>query len=326
MKKRSKVIAIALCLCVFGTMALGSGSSDSGKDKEITSVTNVSEKESASETPAEAFAESTQAETAEEKVEESTPAAEPASQKVSIDERVLYDADNIKITASSLGDSWAGPTLKLLIENNSDRSVTVQARNASVNGFMVETMMSADVAAGKKANDELTFLTSGLEECGIDTIAVMEFSLHIFDSEDWTDITETDSFTIETSAAANYTQEVDDSGEVLVETNGIKIVGKGLSADDSVWGPGLILYIENNSDQNITVQVRDVSVNGYMVESMMSEDVTIGKKAITAVQFFSSDLEENQITDITDVELYFHVFNLESWDTIYDSDVINIAF
>lgn len=326
MKKRSKVIAIVLCLCVFGAMALGSGSSDSGKDKEITSVTNVSEKESASETPAEASAESAPAETAEEKVEESTPAAEPASQKASIEERVLYDADNIIVTATSLGDNWAGPALKLLIENNSDRSVTVQARNASVNGFMVDTMMSADVAAGKKANDELIFLTSGLEECGIDTIAVMEFSLHIFDSEDWSDIKDTEIYTIETSAAANYTQEVDDSGEVLVETSGIKIVGKGLSADDSFWGPGLILYIENNSDQNITVQVRDVSVNGYMVEAMMSEDVVNGKKAITAVQFFSSDLEENQITDITDVELYFHVFNLESWDTIYDSDVINIAF
>lgn len=35
---------------------------------------------------------------------------------------------------------------------------------------------------------------------------------------------------------------------------------------------------------------------------------------------------KNAITDITGVELYFHIFNLESWDTIFDSDVITISF
>ena len=69
-----------------------------------------------------------------------------------------------------------------------------------------------------------------------------------------------------------------------------------------------------------------MSVNGFMVDSSMSEDVVAGKKAMSAVQFFSTDLEENSIDDITDVELYFHIFNLESWDTIFDSDVISISF
>ena len=31
---------------------------------------------------------------------------------------------------------------------------------------------------------------------------------------------------------------------------------------------------------------------------------------MSAVQFFSTDLEENSIEDITDVELYFHIFDL----------------
>jgi hypothetical protein len=129
-----------------------------------------------------------------------------------------------------------------------------------------------------------------------------------------------------TSIAETYTQTVDDSGDILVDSNGVKIVAKGLSSDSSFWGPGVILYIENNSQQDITVQVRDVSVNGFMVDSTMSEDVVVGKKAISAVQFFSSDLEENSITDITEVELYFHIFDLNSWETIFDSDVINITF
>lgn len=245
---------------------------------------------------------------------------------VSIEEQIIYDANDIKITATGLDDSWYGTELKLLIENNSSQDITVQARNANVNGYMVTTSMSADVAAGKKANDSLTFETTSLKDCGIETMATMEFYFVIIDSESFEDIYNTDVITINTSVAEGYTQTYDDSGEVLAEVNGIKIVSKGLSEKDSFWGPGLIVYIENNSDQDITVQARDVSINGFMVDPSMSEDVVAGKRAITAVQFFDSDLEDNGIETINDLELYFTIFNQESWDEIANTDVINLSF
>lgn len=308
MKKRTKVLAVMLCLTLFAAMAIGSGSSDSGEDKEVSGVTTSDNS----------------ADTTDDSTGTETPDAD--AEEIAIEEQVLYDANDIKITATGLEEGWMGTELKLLIENNSSQSITVQTRNASVNGYMVDTLLSSDVASGKKANDSLTFETSGLNECGIKSIATMEFYFHIIDSESWDDIIDTDVISIDTSIAENYTQTVDDSGEVLVDSNGVKVVAKGLSADGSFWGPGVILYIENNSEQDITVQVRDVSVNGFMVDSTMSEDVVAGKRAISAVQFFSSDLEENSITDITDVELYFHIFDLDSWETIFDSDMINITF
>lgn len=305
MRKKTKCFAAALCMLLFASMALGSGSSDSGEDKQIASVENGS---SGAETDV------------------SSETDEKDNNEVTVEEQVLYDENDIKITATGLEDSMLGTELKLLIENNSSKSITVQAGNANVNGYMVPTMMSADVASGKKANNSLTFETSGLKDCGIEQIATMEFYFHIFDSESWDEIVDTNVITINTSIADGYVQNYDDSGDILVDTNGIKIVGKGLSASDSFWGPGLILYIENNSDKNVTIQVRDVSVNGFMVDSSMSEDVVGGKKAISAVQFFSTDLEENGIEDITDVELYFHIFDAESWDTIVDTDVISVKF
>ena len=245
---------------------------------------------------------------------------------VTIEEQVLYDANDIKITATGLDDSWYGTELKLLIENNSSQDITVQARNANVNGYMVTTSMSADVAAGKKANDSLTFETTSLKDCGIETMATMEFYFVIIDSKSFEDIYNTDVITINTSAADGYTQTYDDSGEVIAEVNGIKIVSKGLSEEDSFWGPGLVVYIENNSDQDITIQARDVSINGFMVEPSMSEDIVAGRRAITAVQFFDTDLEDNGIETINDLELYFTIFNQESWDEIANTDVINLSF
>ena len=317
MKKKTKILLIALFLVVVVLIAFGGGESDSGADKEIAKVSTGSQTEDEEMVKTE--------EALSEEAESSDNSSAPSSE-VTIEEQVLYDENSIKITALGMEDGLFGTELKLLLENNSDKSITVQARNANVNGFMVSTMMSVDIAAGKKANDSLTFETSGLKDCGIESIVTMEFFFHIFDTESWDTIVDTDVITINTSIASTYTQAVDDSGEILVEEGGVKIVGKGLSDDDSVWGPGVILYIENNSEKDVTVQVRDVSINGFMVDSSMSTDIVAGKKAMSAVQFFSTDLEENAITDITDVELYFHIFNLESWDTIFDSDVITISF
>ena len=74
-----------------------------------------------------------------------------------VEEQVLLDQDDIKITLKSLDfDGFYGPELKVLIENNSDKSIIVQTRDSSVNDIMIETMFSCNVAAGKKANDGLT--------------------------------------------------------------------------------------------------------------------------------------------------------------------------
>lgn len=250
-----------------------------------------------------------------------------ATEDVTIEEMVLVDEAGVKITAKSLEtDNLFGADLKLLIENNSGKNLTFQCRNSSVNGYMVETLMSIDVADGKKANDKLTFSSSDLELCGIDTIADMEFSFHIFTSEDWETYLDTALIQIKTSIADSYTYTYDDSGEVAYEGKDIKIVIKGLTKDSSIFGPGIVVYIENNNKKNVSVQARDVSINGFMVDAIFSADVISGKRAVDTITFMDTDLEENDITEIEDVELFFHIFDMDSWDDIVDTDVVKIDF
>ena len=63
-----------------------------------------------------------------------------------------------------------------------------------------------------------------------------------------------------------------------------------------------------------------------MVDAIFSQDVVIGKKAVTDITFMSTELEENEITTVEDVELSFHIFESDSWDTIVDTDVVKITF
>lgn len=252
---------------------------------------------------------------------------EPEETEATISETVLVDEAGIKITAKSLEvDEVFGPEIKLLIENNSGKDLTFQCRNASVNGYMVETMMSVDVVNGKKANDSLTFMQSDFEACGIEAIADMEIAFHIFDMADWETYLDTDAIQIRTSIADTFEYTYDDNGELAYEGNGIKIVIKGLAEDDSIFGPSIVTYIENTGDKDVTVQTRDVSVNGFMVEAVFSCDVVAGKRAVDTITFMESDLEGNGITTIENVELSFHVFDFDDWETIVDTEIANITF
>ena len=246
---------------------------------------------------------------------------------VTIGEKVLVNESGVKITVKGLEtDGIFGPEIKLLIENNSGKDLTFQCRNTSVNGYMVETMMSVDVANGKKVNDSMTFMESDFEECGIKAIADIETKFHIFDTAEWESYLDTDTIRIETSIIDSFKYTYDDSGDLVYEGNGVKIVIKELAEDESIFGPSIITYVENNGNKDITVQTRDVSINGFMVDAMFSCDVSKGKRAVDTITFMDSDLEENGITSIEDVELYFHIFDSDEWETIVDTGIININF
>lgn len=317
-----RIISFALVILLAFSCAACSGTGDSSikKPAEVTTDAPAEpDRSTEKDIPA--------AEPEEDDTPEQEPSEAPADLTASIDEIVLVDESGIRITAKSLdNDALFGPELKLLIENDSGNDLTIQCRNASVNGYMADTMMSVDVANGKKANDSLTFMRSSLEACGIETIADMEFSFHCFLSDDWSTYLDTAPICLRTSAADTYEYSYDDSGSTAYEANGIKIVVKGLSEDSSFLGPGIVVYIENETDRNITVQTRNVSVNGFMIDAIFSADTAIGKHCIDTITFMSTDLEENDITAIESVELSFHIYDSDSWNTIVDSEQITISF
>lgn len=251
--------------------------------------------------------------------------SEEAASDLSIEQQTIFDQDGITISVTGITeDSLFGPELNLLIENNSDKNITVQARKSAINGYMISATMSSDVASGKKANDTLSFSSSELDTCGIDTIASIEFSLHIFDPDTFDTLYDSDLINLNTNMAEGFNQNYDSSGETIYDENGIKIVYKGLSTDGSILGPEIILYVENNTDQVITIQARDTSVNGFMIDPSLSTEITPGNKAVSGMTFFSDQLEENSITDFETVETSFHIFD-GNYNTIVDTAPITIT-
>ena len=71
---------------------------------------------------------------------------------------------------------------------------------------------------------------------------------------------------------------------VVLDREGLKITAKELDMNGSL-GPSLKLLIENGTEQNVTVQIRDMSVNGYMIAPLFSSAVGKGETKEDGVGF-----------------------------------------
>lgn len=102
---------------------------------------------------------------------------------------VLLDQDGIKITFQSIEDykSMSFYRINLLIENNSNLNITVQARDCAVNGFMIGEpfAFSSEVHSGMKDNSTMDFFDKTVnEKAGISDVSeIKELTLRFHSFE-----------------------------------------------------------------------------------------------------------------------------------------------
>lgn len=102
--------------------------------------------------------------------------------------------------------------------------------------------------------------------------------------------------------------------ELLVVDNDactIKITG----IDPDNWmGFSLKVYLENKtSDKTLMYSVDSASVNGLASDPFWAMEVNAGKKANSTISFMDSELKEQGVTEYTDIELSFRVYDFDDW-------------
>ena len=306
MRKKVRWLEMVLCFSFVVSVILAGCSSEPSATREI--VTSSSDTVSPS---------------SEDSSDSPVTADEPVvSGDITIDEQILVDQNDIVITAAEyVSDSIWGDGVKVLLENNSDRDVTVSCNALIVNDYMITDLFVSQIAAGKKANDTIYLSSSELEAAGIDTVGKIEIYFHVYDSSSYDNIFDSDCVTIQTSEYSNMDTTPNDAGSELYNEGGIRIIGKAVD-ENSFWGTAVLLYCENNSGRNVGISVDDMSVNGFMMSPLFSTTVYDGKKSIDDITIFSTDLEENGIESIEEVELKFHIYDAESYNTITDTEPI----
>ena len=116
----------------------------------------------------------------------------------------------------------------------------------------------------------------------------------------------------------------DESGHILYNQGGIKIIGKYVD-ESTFWGSSVLLYVLNSTGRNIGISCEDMSINGFMVSGYYYADIYAGKYSLDEITILSSDLTENGITSIDEIELKFHIYDSDTYDTIADTDPIKFS-
>ena len=150
----------------------------------------------------------------------------------------------VKITEIDPDNMW-GYTLKAQLENKStEKTYMFSVESASINGVQCDPMFASEVAAGKKANEEINFSTDTLEENGIVEYTDIELTFKVYDSNDWSaDPVGKETIHVypygEENAVA-FVREAQATDNVIIDNDYVTVIvtgycGAAASYDGAVW-------------------------------------------------------------------------------------------
>ena len=140
-------------------------------------------------------------------------------------------------------------------------------------------------------NTDLDIETGDYQLCFYDALNSLSKFMSDFTGTEYKPITPDN-----TNEANNIVYEDD---YIRVEYNGVEKTRYNDGSYD------IIVTVENLTDQSITVQAREMSINGYMVDPIYSCDIAAGKKSKEGMRISSSNAKDCPISDIENIETRF---------------------
>ncbi len=109
--------------------------------------------------------------------------------------------------------------------------------------------------------------------------------------------------------------------EIVIVDNGDCVI-KAIDLEYSIiMGTSLKIYLENkSSDKTYMYSVDSASINGVEIEPFFASEVAAGKKSNENIYLSEFLMEDSGITEYTDIELTFRVYDSEDW---LADDVVN---
>ncbi len=217
-----------------------------------------------------------------------------------IEETVMWDNDDIKVTALSLTSNQYYHILNLRIENKTSRDLYVMASRTAVNSFVVEPIMGADVPANSTVEDEFKIW---LKDVDADVIADIETRFSYSSSDRYLN-SKTERVKLETSAAASFDYSYDESGTVLYDANGIKIICQGFNDEGN---PMIYLSSTGELSEGCCVEAYEVYVNGKATSSYYCEWVFTNTRNVAELELDDEDRDGNELGEVESLQVSFKI-------------------
>ena len=231
-----------------------------------------------------------------------------------IEQVLIYDKNDVKITVNGLEYSDYYAELNITIENNSAKDLTFNAgsvayANNAINGIMIgDGHIYVDIPAGKKINETIDFSIDNLMLHGITQIAEIQLSIKAED-KDYNHFY-TGPMKIKTSIADSYDFSLNTYASImkngvfetlsqssiehyseteLYDQEGIQIISQALvttSNEEKI----LMYEVVNTSEQFIYLDSSNISINGLEIYPFSCGKESINPKTRRVVTINLSNL------------------------------------
>ncbi len=220
--------------------------------------------------------------------------------KATIEKTVMWDNDDIKVTALGLSSSQYYHVLNLQVENKMGKDLYVTASRTAVNSFVIEPTMGVKVPANSTAEGELKFF---LKDVAAGVIADIETRFS-YSSSDYTVNRDTERVKLQTSAAASFDYAYDESGTVLHDADGIKIICQGFNDEGNP-----IIYLSSTGalSEGCCVEAREVYVNGKESYSNYCEWVFTNTRNVAEMELDDEDRDGNKLGEVESLKVSFKI-------------------
>ncbi len=106
--------------------------------------------------------------------------------------------------------------------------------------------------------------------------------------------------------------ELPEGAQILKEDENLLIAVTG-NDPEGLWGYKLDVFLQNKTDCELGFLVNDACINGLMMDPYFQTVLAPGQSSEEELEWFQSSLDEAGITDVTDIELEWCVYNYEDW-------------
>ena len=249
--------------------------------------------------------------------EETNPTQEEEPVIEFLEEMSIVSNEDITVKITGLDpDNYMGYTLKLFLENKTDKNLYFTMEDTSVNDVMCDPYWAIELSPGKKTNEEVVFSNTELKTVGIRDVNKIEFHMVSYDSEDWSaDYLFNQQVTVYPwgeAAVTEYTRTPVENEIAVFDTEDCTMIITGVDPDD-FWGYSVQVYMYNKTDKNLMFTADEGAVNDYDLDPFWATRVAAGKHAIANITWFEEDLAENGIDQVEKIFLEFRVSDADDW-------------
>lgn len=222
-----------------------------------------------------------------------------------IDETTLIDDQFVTITATGTSsDSSYGPSITLSIANNTDKTIGIKCKDLAIDGYLISSLFECKAEGHSTVTSQLVLTDNKLIEAGLDTPQIIDAWFYVYAPDNYTALAEYPPVTIHTSnyEDSNYAKDLKESWPIIYDMDGI-LIRASYNKNVPTIGSGILLYIENNSDETTNVTCQGIRINGHSKSPIFNSVVYPSYSAVDGIAITDSWLKDNNISGNVTIEL-----------------------